>query len=144
MNDITTATIDQQVQATLKDWRISPWKRANLALEMIEEHVRIEHGLTLDEFLPVPLEWEHRVGALTDEPRKIYVRPKMNALDSMTVIEGEVIEETIDLDQLADALDITPQDDDDLGLLKEAFHHLDDGEEAEAQEKMNKFWEWRK
>lgn len=136
MNDITTHTIDKQVQATLKDWRVSPWKRAHIAIEMIEEHVRAEHGLTLDEFLPVPIEWEHRVAGMAEQ---VVVHPTghaeivmvevspgayMDVFDDVDVLEGEVVSDSA------------------LEDMKAAFDAEWDGDEEEAQKRFDKFWKW--
>lgn len=96
-NDITTQDLDQTVQATLTDWRISPHKRAKIALEVIEMFARAEAGLDALTTLPVPLEWEHRVAGIAQD-------------DNLPIIEGEIIS--------------------------------DSAEDAEEQEKFNKFWKW--
>ena len=111
-SDITTATIDQQVQATLKDWRVSPFKRAHLALELIENHILTEHGVDVSH-APVPLEWEHRVAGMAEVERAHVGGPPF--------IEGEVVSDTDD-------------------EIKEAFDALHDGEEEKAQARFNKWW----
>lgn len=120
MSDITTQTIDQQVQATLKDWRVSPWKRAHIAIQMIEDHVRTEHGLADDVTLPVPLEWEHRVAGMAEPVEKM---PTLLVESN----HGEPVQITT-----------LPPDED----LKDAFRAKFDGDEEEAQAKIDKFWKW--
>jgi len=66
MSDITTAELDTTVQATLTDWRVSPFKRAKIAVENIEAFARKEAGIDEAVPLPVPLEWEHRVAGMAD------------------------------------------------------------------------------
>lgn len=126
MSDITTQELDTTVQAALKDWRVSPYKRAKIALDAIEAHVRAETGV--EGPLPVPLEWEHRVSGMADEePQPVRTEVFVVAHDdepvgTMEVVEGEVVDD---------------------GDLKDAFDALWDGDDERAELKFRKFWEWK-
>jgi hypothetical protein len=148
MTDITTATIDQKVQAALKDWRVSPFKRAHIALDLIKDHIRSEHG-DLPDPLPIPMEWEHRVQGLAEaEPRRIYVRPAI-------VVESPVVDYTVDeyaewdaaehaaVDAEIEAERASEGDHDEISkeLMKNTFDALYAGDEDAAQQHIDDLWD---
>lgn len=123
--------LDTYVQTTLKDYGMSPWRRAKESVRAIRAQVLAEEGLEEDTFLPVPLEWEHRVSGLA-EP---VPHPVADLIDA-EVEHAEALEEYI-----ADmAGEVHEADSPAPSELVEAFDAMFDGEDAKAQEKFDKFW----
>lgn len=139
MNDL-----DTYVQTTLKDHSISPWRRAKEAAHAVRAQVLADEGLEEDTFLPIPLEWEHRVSGLDTRPGVLIVPDSL--MDNVTHIgiytddpaptsQTIVLDEPVVLDGEGSHDEIAAE------LMKEAFDAQFIGDEDLAQQRFDKFWE---
>jgi hypothetical protein len=130
---MSTTELDTYVQTTLKDYSISPWRRAKEAARAIRAQVLADEGLDEDTILTVPLEWEHRVSGLA-EP---IPHPVADLIDA-EVEHAEALEEVEGWFEHDETMPTMPAED--YEALKDSFDAMFDGDDATAQEKFDKFW----
>jgi len=109
-----------------------------MALYEIEKHVRGEFDY--EGPLPIPLEWEHRVPS----------EPEMSVGEALALAYGgtpEVIEMSpgafMEIVEEPTTINYSPAEEPDnvtAHLMKEAFNAEYDGDEAEAQKRIDEFW----
>jgi hypothetical protein len=141
-----TTEIDQYVQTCLRDYGMSPWRRAKMAVNAIEAFARAEVDLDDHTRLPVPLEWEHRVP--TDNGAGV-VHEFVGPVDYTIVLDPPIVaipevdyEITDDEPSTINYEPADPEAHDAIAaeLMGGAFDALYEGDEDLAERKFSEYW----